>query len=202
MGHTMKMAVKENFRFTDKRLAAGLLLSLPWLLADWSGIIDPHHDATGVPSLACGVVGLVCVVWSLVRKTAQSVFLLLTMIVSMIATVTPFICVAHDRAPAGDGGAWFGYRYVGRTDDGADVLETSNCGGGSGVFVNLMLVRIERDKGMSCNWTQGVIRADRERLVIKKLGEIGLGDRWSGELKVQGNKVFIGKDRVLSIEPS
>lgn len=29
---------------------------------------------------------------------------------------------------------------------------------------------------------------------MKKLGEIPLGDRWSGKLKVKGNKLFVGKD--------
>ena len=30
--------------------------------------------------------------------------------------------------------------------------------------------------------------------MLKKLGDVFLGDRWQGQLKVEGNKVYIGKD--------
>ena len=29
---------------------------------------------------------------------------------------------------------------------------------------------------------------------MKKVGQLSLGDRWGGELRVQGNKVVVGKD--------
>lgn len=74
----------------------------------------------------------------------------------------------------------FDYRYIGQTEDGVHVLHTSYWGGGSGVFKDLMLVTIEEDS---------------ERLLIRKLGEITLGDRWSGELSVTGNEIFVGKDK-------
>jgi len=91
----MKIAARENFRFTDKRLLAGLLVTLPWLLATSLGIADPHRDATGIPAMLCGLLGLVCVVWSIVGKTRQCLFLLVTFIVSTTVTVISFVCVVY-----------------------------------------------------------------------------------------------------------
>lgn len=93
-----------------------------------------------------------------------------------------------------EGAVMFGYRHVGTTTSGVDVLLTSDCGGGTGVFVNLMLVRFDRDRGLAADWTKGVVRPTRPRLLIRKLGEIPLGDRWSGRLEVRGNDILVGRD--------
>ena len=88
----------------------------------------------------------------------------------------------------------FGYQYIGKTSSGIYILYISENGGGSGVFKNLMLVTIEKDKGAYFDESSLKITNSRERLIIKKLGEISLGDRWNGDLKVEGNKLIIGKD--------
>ena len=91
----------------------------------------------------------------------------------------------------------FGYRYVGMTDSGVQVLKTASSGGGSGTFVDLLFLAIERGHGIAADAEPedgGVIRADRERVVLRKLGAIVLGDRWDGELRVRGNELFIGRD--------
>ncbi|HEX5137870.1 MAG TPA: hypothetical protein VFY93_12910 [Planctomycetota bacterium] len=95
---------------------------------------------------------------------------------------------------ARDGTEIFGYEHVGTTGSGIHVLLTESRGGGTGVFVNLLLVRFEHDDGVDADWEEGVIRRGRPRLLIRKLGEIGLGDRWSGSLRVRGDEVFVGKD--------
>jgi hypothetical protein len=41
----------------------------------------------------------------------------------------------------------------------------------------------------------GVTRSGERRFLIKKRGEIVLGDRWDGELKVNGNSLLVGKDQ-------
>jgi uncharacterized protein len=92
----------------------------------------------------------------------------------------------------------FGYRFVGRTTSGIDVLFTSDSGGGSGVFENLILVRVSEELGAptiapATGRTQ-TMSFKRKRLVIKKLGEIGLGDRWDGVLTVKGDEISIGPD--------
>ncbi len=63
-----------------------------------------------------------------------------------------------------DGRAMFGYEHVGTTTSGVHVLLTSDCGGGTGVFVDLMLVRIETDRGFAVDWEGGAIRPARRRL--------------------------------------
>ena len=88
----------------------------------------------------------------------------------------------------------FGYRFVGMTKSGVYVLATSDWEGGSGVFRNLLLLTFEYDGGIVCDWDKNIVRCSGKRLLIKKRGEIPLGDRWDGELRVEGDAVFVGKD--------
>lgn len=53
---------------------------------------------------------------------------------------------------------------------------------------------IEPDKGIVFNGEEQTITSTKERLIIKKLGEVALGDRWAGELTINGNELVIGKD--------
>lgn len=93
-----------------------------------------------------------------------------------------------------DGREEFGYQHVGTTTSGVDVLYTSYSGGGSGIFVNLLLVRWEEDMGIDCDWDNLAVRPERRRLLIRKVGEIALGDRWDGVLEVRGDDLLVGKD--------
>ena len=88
----------------------------------------------------------------------------------------------------------FGYQYVGMTESRVHVLFTSSWGGGSGVFKRLILLAITADTGI--NWHgQDMVQDDRERLLVIKLGELALGDRWGGDLHVAGNTLAIGPDQ-------
>jgi hypothetical protein len=91
-----------------------------------------------------------------------------------------------------------GYYYVGLTRSGVHVLATWSFGGGTLISNRLLLVTVEQDRGI-----QDVempkegkvhLKIDRPRLLLRKLGEIILGDRWDGELRVVGNDVVVGKD--------
>jgi hypothetical protein len=93
-----------------------------------------------------------------------------------------------------DGGGEFGYQYVGVTDSLVHILLTHERGDGTGVFTDLLFLTIEKDKGISCDWGEQIIHANTDRLLLKKLGALNLGDRWSGKLAVRGNDVFRGKD--------
>ena len=88
----------------------------------------------------------------------------------------------------------FGYRYIGMMDSRIHVILTSSWGGGSGVFKSLMLVTIEHDTGIEWNGRDAKPHS-RERLLIRKIGEISLGDRWAGDMKTVGNTISIGADR-------
>jgi uncharacterized protein len=111
----------------------------------------------------------------------------------------PYVRYRVPGDDSGDAGSEFGYEYVGRTASGIDVLRTSESSGGSGVFENLMLVRLEHDaSGGSLDSTgtgkNEAMTFKKKRTLIRKLGEIGLGDRWEGRLKISGNEISIGKD--------
>lgn len=106
---------------------------------------------------------------------------------------SPFVYVMEEVAGS-QTKAIFGYRYIGTTRSGIHVLCTSSSGGGSGVFVNLMLLTLHRERGLSCDWGKLSVHPGEERIVLHKVGEIGLGDRWDGELRVEGDKIFVGKD--------
>lgn len=105
---------------------------------------------------------------------------------------SPFIYVKEEKFHET---SIFGYQYIGTTKSGVYVLRTSSSGGGSGVDESLMFLTVRRDKGLSVDWDKLSIRPERERIVLQKLGEIVLGDRWNGKLRIEGNKIFIGKDQ-------
>ncbi len=88
----------------------------------------------------------------------------------------------------------FGYSYIGRTDSGVHVLEIFEWGGGSGVFKCVMLLSLEKDQGIIFDEQSGFIEAARPRILLKKLGEVVLGDRWRGKLEVRENSLHIGRD--------
>jgi hypothetical protein len=93
-----------------------------------------------------------------------------------------------------------GYEYVGLTRSGVHVLSTWESGGGTMVASNLLFVTIEDDFGINDVPTgteakSRTLRLDRRRLLIRKLGEVVLGDRWEGTLRVEGNKILVGRDQ-------
>ena len=53
---------------------------------------------------------------------------------------------------------------------------------------------METDYGVEFDEKHSVVKATNQRLLLKKLGEIVLGDRWSGALEIVGNNLIIGED--------
>ena len=111
---------------------------------------------------------------------------------------TPFVFYEKtdecEKTNCSMGAPSFGYRLIGITSSDMYVLFTEWSGGGSGRFRSLLLVSIEKDKGLSYDKNSNVLRLDRERLIVKKLSEIPLGDRYEGDITVKGNTIHIGKD--------
>lgn len=92
----------------------------------------------------------------------------------------------------------FGYQYVGLTKSGVHVLSTWESGGGTMVASHLLFVTVEEDFGLTdvpATAKNGTLRLDRRRLLLRKLGEVALGDRWDGDLRVDGNKILVGHDQ-------
>lgn len=93
--------------------------------------------------------------------------------------------------------SYFGYQYVGRTDSGVQVFFISESGGGSGTFRNLLLAVIEFAEEMQpapAARRGATSPAVRERIVLRKLDEVPLGDRWDGKIRIRGNELWIGED--------
>lgn len=111
----------------------------------------------------------------------------------------------HD---SGDGRR-FSYEYIGMTDHGVHVLATRSGGDGTLVATSVVFLSVAFDQGFggtptattfrydsAGNETEvGVIRADRQRILLRRLGELPLGDRWDGDLRVVGNDLHIGEDQ-------
>lgn len=103
----------------------------------------------------------------------------------------------EERTDDGQYAGAFGYRYVGRTDSGVQVLFVSESGGGSGVFRNLLLAVVEfaEETQPAPAAREGAASpADSERIVLRQLDEVPLGDRWNGEIRVRGNELWVGED--------
>jgi hypothetical protein len=85
---------------------------------------------------------------------------------------------------------WFAYRYLGRLANGYHVLQTSESGGGTGVFGYLLLIEAAID------FEYGDHGELRPLLVLKRRGEFNLGDGYLGKVKIlpKENTILIGAD--------
>ena len=83
---------------------------------------------------------------------------------------------------------YFSYQRLGSLKDNLQVLETWENGGGSGVFTHLLLVKFNIDYEYTENGSR------RYRLVMQRLGEIPLSDRYDGKIVIQpkDNSIRIG----------
>jgi len=91
----------------------------------------------------------------------------------------PYVYIIH-----GDGNndvqpSEFGYSFVGRTVSGTDVLLTMESGGGSGRFMSLLLLKVTYEK------------PPITRVVIKRIRQVDLGDRWNGLLKIDQDDIIV-----------
>lgn len=86
---------------------------------------------------------------------------------------------------------FFEYDHLGKTDEAVHILRTDWCGGGTGIFGNLLMVVFEPDLGMMVDWPNKRICWNKERLLIKKLGQIGLGDRIRTKISIKGHTLFV-----------
>jgi len=88
----------------------------------------------------------------------------------------------------------FSYQFIGKTESGVHVVHTTFGGAGTMIFHSILLLTMEEDYGTIFDKDNLILKSTRRRLLIKKLGSIDLSDRWEGELKIDGNNLFIGKD--------
>lgn len=84
----------------------------------------------------------------------------------------------------------FTYQYLGCSFSGVHLLRIWSSGGGSGVFCAIMLVTLSAESAVDIN-LDGVRKV--ERLIVKKIATIPLGDRYEGKVSYRFGLLTIGE---------
>lgn len=77
------------------------------------------------------------------------------------------------------------YRFIGATANKLLVVITSYSGAGSGVFYSLHILGADAGRGFDSDGKR------YERLNVTMLRSIALGDRWNGDVRIEGNAVVV-----------
>ena len=79
------------------------------------------------------------------------------------------------------------------------VIKTWSNGGGSGVFTNLLIVKVKKRLGANFDLfnSEGVF-FDKQQVVLEKLLSIALGDRTETSISINGNSVTVN-DKSINI---
>lgn len=95
--------------------------------------------------------------------------------------------IAQSRASPGDKtlNEEEAYRYIGMTANKLLVVITSYSGGGSGVFYSLHILTAEPARAFDSEGKR------YERLNVTTIRSVALGDRWNGEVTIDGNAILI-----------
>lgn len=104
----------------------------------------------------------------------------------------PIIC-------CNEGGAYFSYQYIGCSFNGIHMIRTWSWGGGSGVFGRIIFLIITLDRSIDSNSSGKIIT--RDRVVIKKVGNLPLGDRYDGNISYKFGFLCIPKCSNSGPEP-
>lgn len=88
-----------------------------------------------------------------------------------------------------DGDGWYAYKPLGQMEDGTHVLHTEANGGGSGIFTNLVFVRLDEDKAMTPTGSSYT------RVLMSVVGRFVLGDRDDARIQVLADRVVVGASR-------
>lgn len=92
----------------------------------------------------------------------------------------------------------FAYKYIGKSDNGIFVLATRSNTGGTMVAESIFLVL----DYFSNYWDFDIKgkKSEDRRLIITNLGQIPLGDRDSGTVTLNGNKLALGASQYRDTE--
>lgn len=91
----------------------------------------------------------------------------------------------------GSNGESFRYAHIGTSPSGVQMLECYDSGGGTGVFGSVGLFALECDRSLEED-IKGA--TTRERVILKTLGSLSLGDRYFGEISYRDGLLAIGPD--------
>lgn len=92
----------------------------------------------------------------------------------------------------GSEGEFFVYAHIATSPSGGEMVECYSCSGGSGVFGSVGLFGLELDRAFD-EYRDGRVRT-RERVILKTLGSMGLGDRFKGEIIYDDGFLIISPD--------
>jgi len=92
-------------------------------------------------------------------------------------------------------GEFFVYAHIATSPSGVEMVECYDCGGGSGVFGSVGLFCLEFDRALGEDHEGKV--STHERVILKTLGSIGLGDRYKGEITYEDGFLVVGPDNGL-----
>ena len=84
---------------------------------------------------------------------------------------------------------FFRYAHIATSPSGVEMVECYDCGGGSGVFGSVGLFCLEYDRAL-----EEEKESTRERVILKTLGSIVLGDRYTGKITYEDGFLVIGPD--------
>ncbi|MBI5058032.1 MAG: hypothetical protein HZB61_15590 [Nitrospirae bacterium] len=82
----------------------------------------------------------------------------------------------------------FGYKYIGASPSGIQSLLTIENGGGTGTFYNVVFVVFQIDSFVDFS----NISERRDRILIKGIGQVSLGDRYDGEISFKDGILIVG----------
>ncbi|WP_155646814.1 hypothetical protein [Burkholderia territorii] len=100
-----------------------------------------------------------------------------------------------DKTSCPSGPPAFSYRLLGHTPQGVYLLMVTANGGGTSNFESLLLATFKVQFGFQYSQKKKRLTANRSRCLIERLGEIPLGDRYSGKVTLKGDRLMIGRDK-------
>ena len=93
----------------------------------------------------------------------------------------------------GSDGQWFAYSHVATSPSGVQMVECYDSGGGTGIFGRVALLTFEGD--LFLEQTADGKAVPRQRILLKILGNVWLGDRYIGDIEYRDGRLLIGPDR-------
>jgi len=100
-----------------------------------------------------------------------------------------WVLVEYDQ-----GEGFFGYHYIGTSPSGIHILKCMENLGGRSTFFTMILLTLNSDKSVD---PKGDGTQTRERVMLKSLGSIVLGDRYEGDITYNGKLLRIPPDQSL-----
>lgn len=102
---------------------------------------------------------------------------------SILAPPSPIVSKHKERE-------YTGYRYIGMSPSGVHVVKHFASGGGSGIFSSVLLIVFETQYYLINEASE-----QRNAILMKVIGSISLGDRYSGEIALKGKNLVIEANR-------